>query len=108
MVITTLIVLLLIGALACVGGVFLQLYLSKKENKLLGLVLPGVTFLYSLARVLSMSIAMPLDTWADVGLLLRSFLLLNLPTLVLLVIYWLCKDSTKRNKQLEKMNIQDL
>lgn len=104
----TMIILLIVFLLAGVGGIFLQIYLSKKENKLLGLLLPGVTFLYALVRVLTMTISMTIATWADVGLILRAFLLLNLPTLVLVAIYLICRDSAKRKKQLEKMSIQDL
>ncbi len=30
------------------------------------------------------------------------------PTVILLAIYWNCRGRQRRNKQLEKMNIQDL
>lgn len=104
----TMILLLIVFLLIGVGGIFLQIFLSKKENRLLGLLLPVVTFLYSLVRILSMTISMTISTWADVGLILRAFLVTNLSTLVLLAIYWICRDAARRKKQLEKMNIQDL
>jgi len=36
------------------------------------------------------------------------FLLYNIPTVVLLAIYYACRENLKRKKELEKMNIQDL
>ena len=44
---------LLILLLLVVGGVLLQIFLSRRENKWLGLVLPLLTFLMSLLNVLS-------------------------------------------------------
>lgn len=36
------------------------------------------------------------------------WLLGNIPTIILLAIYFSCRGQKRRNKQLEKMNIQDL
>lgn len=36
------------------------------------------------------------------------WLLGNIPTFVLLAIYFACRGKQRRNKQLDKMNIQDL
>ena len=41
------------------------------------------------------------------NVILRVFLTL-LPTIVMLVIYFLCRRGMNRKKQIEKMNIQDL
>lgn len=98
----------LLALVLCVGAVFLQVYLSKKENRLLGVILPACTFLYSVLKVLSMTMALAMDDWMEVGLVIRGFLVANIPTLVLLAIYWIARENLKRNKQLEKMNIQDL
>lgn len=35
-----------------IGSIFLQVYLSKKENKYLGLILPFITFVISIMAVL--------------------------------------------------------
>ena len=43
-----------------VGSVFLQIYLSKKENKWLGLVLPCITFAVSIANILGATLCL---TW---------------------------------------------
>lgn len=37
-----------------VGGIFLQIYLSRRESRWPGLVLPMLTFLCSLVNVLNM------------------------------------------------------
>ena len=47
-------VFLVFFAILMVGGVLLQIFLSKRESKWPGLVLPGVCFLYSLVMVLNM------------------------------------------------------
>ena len=39
---------------------------------------------------------------------LLLFLMYNIPTLVLLGIYFACREKYSRKKQLDKMNIQDL
>ena len=39
----------------CIGAILLQIYLSKKENRLLGLILPLLTLLNSLLAILSLS-----------------------------------------------------
>ena len=48
MVVRTVIVLLVL----VVGGILLQIFLSRRQSRWPGLVLPGLTFLYSLLMVL--------------------------------------------------------
>lgn len=91
-----------------VGGIFLQIFLSKKENKYLGLILPLITFLYSLLTLLSVAVVEFMTPWDVFSLLAATFISSNIPTIVLLAIYFVCKEKDKRKKQLEKMNIQDL
>lgn len=40
--------------------------------------------------------------------LVMTLILSNIPTLILLAIYFVCRERQKRNRQLDKMNIQDL
>ena len=40
--------------------------------------------------------------------LLTVFLLANVPTLLLLALYLICRRSRRRKRQMEHMNIQDL
>ena len=91
-----------------VGGIFLQVFLSKKKSKWLGLILPTITFLYSLLMILSIA-AFEAMRGGEVFMLIAStFLISNIPTIVLLGIYFGCREKMKLRSQLDKMNIQDL
>lgn len=108
MAITINILLLLFLLALFVGSVFLQIFLSQKENKWMGRILPILSFLLSL--VVPLSLAAPLDGangWFVVQILL-TLLLENIPTIVYLVVYFACREKVRRKKQLDKMNIQDL
>ena len=89
-----------------VGGIVLQIFLSRKENKLFGLILPAITFGVSLLFVLNVANAGELST--VIVMTISTFLLLNIPTAVLLVIYAACRGKRKRQRDLEKMSVQDL
>jgi len=89
-----------------VGGVFLQIFLSRRESRWPGLVLPLLTFLYSLLMVLSVR-----DTGSasqNVLTVLTAVLVGNIPTLVLLAIYWAAREKRRVRDQLDKMKIDDL
>ena len=90
-----------------VGGIFLQIFLSKRENKWLGLVLPCLTFLYAILMVLGVA-AYGMSGWEAFSAILSAFLSGNIPTIILLVIYFACREKRKKQKELDKMNIQDL
>ena len=53
----TLWLLLLFQLFLLIGAVLLQRYLSKRESRWPGLVLPGMTFLYALAMALSATVS---------------------------------------------------
>ncbi|MCH1981409.1 hypothetical protein MCG98_02300 [Ruminococcus sp. OA3] len=105
--ITILIVLLLMSAV-CTGGIILQFFLSKKENRVLGLILPCITFMYSLLCVLNVVIMDAMSSWEVFGVIVGRLVLTNISTVILLAIYLVCREKLKRKKQLDKMNIQDL
>lgn len=92
----------LIVLLILVGIVCLQIFLSKREGKWPGLVLPIMVFLFSLMYPLNM--AAP----ASIIQILLVWLIANSPTIILLLIYFACREKKNRRKQVEKMNIQDL
>lgn len=97
-----LLALLLFGA----GGILLQIFLSRAERKWPGLVLPGLTFLLSLLNVLSVA-----DTGSasqNVLLVLTALLAGNIPSLVLLAVYWAVREKRRVRAQLDKMNLDDL
>ena len=91
-----------------VGGILLQIFLSRRESRWPGLILPAITLLYSLLMCLSLVAYVGITTGEIVMLLAKTFLMGNLPTLVLLGIYFACREKRKRRAQLDKMNIQDL
>lgn len=99
----------LISALVVLAGVILlQIYLSRRESKWPGLVLPILAFLFSLLFPLNM--AAPSDG-VTVGFIFQMILVWlsgNIPTIIFLAIYFSCRGKHRRNKQLNKMNIQDL
>jgi len=101
---STLILLILLFA----GIVFLQVFLSKRERRLPGLILPIVALLFSLLYPLNMTVPSEGVTAGFVFQILIVWLLANIPTIILLAIYSGCREKKYRNKQINKMNIQDL
>lgn len=99
---------LLIFLLFIAGVVLLQVILSKKDNKWLGRILPILSFLYSLIYPLNMIVPTEGADFGFVLSMLLVWLMANIPTIVLSVIYIACREKFKKNKQLNKMNIQDL
>lgn len=100
------IIALLVPLVILVGGVLLQIFLSKRESKWPGLVLPLLTFLLALLQVLSI-----MDTGSvsqNVLLVLTTLLIGNIPTLILLAIYWAVREKRRVKAQMDKMNIDDL
>lgn len=94
------------GLILLVGGVLLQIFLSRRESRWPGLVLPLLTFLCSLLGPLNV---------ADTGSVSRNILLVlvtllagNIPTLVLLAIYWAAREKYRVRDQMEKMGKQDI
>lgn len=119
-----------------IGVVFLQIFLSKNQNKWFGLILPIICLLFSLIAVLSVPAfftqgELSLEQIASDGTVIEEtiieqhnkpignigtsifqvvviFLLYNIPTAILLTIYFACREKIKKRSQLDKMNIQDL
>ena len=91
------------------GIVVLQVFLSKLESRWPGLVLPILAFLIgTLAPILNMVAPEEGGTIGFIFEMLFVCLLSNIPTIVFLGIYFGCRAKHRRNKQLEKTNIQDL
>ena len=91
-----------------VGAILLQIFLSRRKSRWPGLVLPALTFLYSLLSIFSMAVLPGATALSIASTLVMTLLLSNIPTLILLAIYFACREKQKRNRQLDKMNIQDL
>lgn len=98
----------LVFLLFIAGVIVLQVFLSKKENKWPGLVLPIIAFLFGLLYPLNMIAPSEGVNAGFIFQMILVWLLGNIPTIVLLTIYFACRGKQRRNKQLDKMNIQDL
>lgn len=99
---------LLFVLILLVGGIFLQIFLSKKKSKWLGLILPAITFLYSVLLLLNLAALEGMSGGEIFMLVASTFLISNIPTIILMVIYFACREKIKTNDQLNQMNIQDL
>ncbi len=129
------ILVIIVVLLLLAGSVWLQIFLSKKNNKWLGLIIPLVCFIFSIAIVLSQTmyftsseittvtetvngvviseelIVIESDKPSMLSMLVSvipTFLMFNIPTLIFLAIYFACREKQKMKKQLDKMNVQDL
>lgn len=89
----------MIVLLFLIGIVLLQIFLSKRENRWLGLIIPIISFLFSVIALLNA---------LGFAAAISAFIISNIPTLILLAIYIACREKRKKNKEIEKMNIQDL
>ncbi len=94
------------GLAIIAGMILLQIYLSKKDSKWLGLVLPALSFLLSF--LYPMNMISTGELWPDIWSFVIALLLGNILTVILLVIYAAIRDGRRKKAQLEKMNIQDL
>jgi len=103
---------LIILILILIGIAALQIFLSKKENKWLGLILPAINVLFSVIAFLGMVSGMAFYGGESLGqiiiMILSVFIMFNIPTFILLAIYAACREKLKKNREIDKMNIQDL
>ena len=99
-------VLLIVMLVFAVGGVLLQIFLSRRESRWPGLILPLLTLLSSLLLPLNV-----MDTGSasqNILLMLVTLLAGNIPTLILLAIYWAARKKYRVREQMEKMGKQDI
>lgn len=119
---TRTILLLMILLILIAGVALLQIFLSNKQNKWLGLILPAITVLFSLISVLGLAAFTTMTKQSEKTILnavqipklsilltaLYVFILYNIPTAILLGIYYACREKIKKNREIEKMSLQDL
>ena len=79
--------------------ILLQIFLCRKENKWLGLILPAISFLGSLVFLLQAT---------NVRAMVLSFLVSNIGTVVYLLIYAAIRRKKKKNSDMDQMKIKDL
>jgi len=124
---------LLVFLLFAGGIVWLQIFLSKKNNKWFGLILPFICLMFSLLIVLNISTYNSIQTTVTetvdgvviseetkqiesekpgmltiLGTIIPVFIISNIPTIILLAIYYASREKLRIRNQLDKMNIQDL
>lgn len=92
-------ILLLFWLVPFVLFILLQIFLCRKENKWLGLILPAISFLGSLVFLLKAT---------EVRAMVLSFVVTNIGTVVYLLIYVVIRRKKKKNSDMEQMKIQDL
>ena len=126
----------LIIAAVFVGIIALEVWLSRRKSRWPGLILPAVTLVLSLLMVLGFAAfsrggataemqvidqetgeivyqeqtveTEPDWTLGDAAQLGVVLLVGNIPTFVLLGTYYIGREKLRREKMLEKMNMQDL
>lgn len=89
-------IIILLAILAAI--VLLQIFLSSRENKWFGLIMPIISFLFALL-VVPLNTMVP-ATGVDVGYILNlvvAFAVYNIPTAVFMVIYIVCRK--RKNKK---------
>ena len=84
--------------LAAVGLMILQAFLSKRDSKYLGLIIPIVFFLISLVYPLNMPApATGIDKEFVVSLVI-SLVMANIPTFITLGIYFISRKEMKNEQ----------
>jgi len=103
-----------------IGVIWLQVFLSKRESKWSGLILPILNFSISILTVLMLmswneetyvngvATEMVRAEGANVEQMLMMLMWWNIFTAILLMIYFSCRQKINRNRALEKMAIRDL
>lgn len=99
---------LMLIVIILIGVIFLQIFLSKTESKWPGLILPIIPFVISFFFIFGMVAPEEGITGSFIFGLVLGWILNNIPTCILLGIYIACRGNKSRNKQLDKMAIQDL
>ncbi|MBK5240444.1 hypothetical protein [Clostridium sp.] len=91
-----------------IGTVILQIFLSKRKNKWFGLILPIINIIYSIMAVLGLAAFLGQPIGEIIMQLIMVFLASNISTVILIAIYFACREKFKKKKEIDKMNIQDL
>ena len=114
-----------------VGVILLQVFLSKRRGRWFGVILPVISFLVSVMMVISIISYTNIgitshsvtengvivsheiqDTRADfdgvVGQVAVTFVMFNIPTVILVAVYVACRERGTGRSEMEKMRVQDL
>ena len=116
-------ILILLSVIIFIALIFLQNFLSKQNNKWLGIILPLFTLVVSIIIVTCSNDFHLNFQSSNSGLTAKNsvsvqpktisekiiaFLFCNIPTIVLLLIYLVKRQKIKKSSEINKMKIQDL
>ena len=77
--------------------VLLQVYLSKKENKWFGLILPIICFLFALI-IVPLNMIAP-TSGVDMDYIVKHIIvfgIFNIPTIIFMIIYLVCRKGKNK------------
>jgi hypothetical protein len=98
---------LLIIASLIVGICILEAYLAKRKSKYPGLIIPAFFAVLSIIIIIG-NITWDVAPW-QTGIDTVIFALIsNVPTIITLIIYFICRNIERRRRSLERMSVQDL
>ncbi len=101
-------IIILLFFIVVAGAIALQVFLSKKQNKFIGLILPTIALLFSLIMVLNVVFEETMTNWQVFFTLFSTFFIGNIPTIILLAIYFGIREKLKIESELDKTRIKDL
>ena len=88
-------IIILLAILAAI--IILQIYLSKRENKWCGLILPIISFLFALVIVPLNMMAPPTGIdFSHIVKMVVTFLVFNIPTILFYIIYRVCRKNKEK------------
>ncbi len=92
-----------------IAAALAEIWLARREKRWPGLILPGLAFLLGAVKSVRFYMSSRPNSVA-LGVALLEFALCSAATLVLLVIYAVCRESRrrKRRRDREKMRLDDL
>ena len=82
-----------------IGFILVQTLLSKNDSKYPGLIIPILNFLFSIVAIIQTP---------NLKNMLSGFIMCNIPTVIALMILYICRTNIKKKNQMIKMKIQDL
>lgn len=103
-ILTTMMIVLLILLLS----IFLQVFLSKQKSKYLGLILPSLSFIFSLIVLANYVVPNGFKVRPLLMSVLGIFIRASIFTVIYLVIYFIFRHKNNSNSEIDKMNIKDL
>ena len=90
------------------GILVLQFFLSRARSRWPGLVLPILSFLFSLLYPLNMMAPQEGVTAGFVVQMIVVWLMGNIPTLILLAVYFTVRSRRRNSSELDRTKIEDL